>query len=357
MLVVVSVLVINFYPSFGKKPSTDDQKAYENSTHYSNGKFSNIAQIKEDFTFSDYRAMISKAIKGTERKSPESTLPVKRWNKEELENIDNKQTTAIWYGHSSFLVKMDNKNILLDPMFSDYPAPVPYLMTKRFAQVPIEVSDLPEIDVVVLSHDHYDHLDYQSILDIKNKTKLFLVPLGVGSHLKSWGVNKDKIIELDWNQSKNIGGINFVCTPSQHFSGRGFSDKMSTLWSSWVIQGSKKLFFSGDSGYFDGFKEIGNAYGPFDVCFMECGQYDTLWSEIHMFPEETGQAHLDLKGDKLVPIHWGGFALANHAWDDSIERLKAFSLAQNITLETPTIGQPIIIGGDNPTSSWWENLK
>lgn len=252
---------------------------------------------------------------------------------------------------------MDGLNILIDPMFGDYPSPLPYLTGKRFNDtLPIAVTDLPQIDVIILSHDHYDHLDYNSILELKEKTKRFLVPLGLRSHLESWGVDSKKITELDWFGDQKIGNITFRCTPAQHFSGRGISDKMSTLWCSWVISGKQNIYFSGDSGYFDGFKEIGEKFGPFDACLMECGQYDSLWSDIHMFPEQTGQAHLDLNGKTLIPIHWGGFTLANHDWDDSILRLSKFCKTNNITLATPKIGEAILIGENTDYDSWWNNV-
>ena len=161
-------------------------------------------------------------------------------------------------------------------------------------------------------------------------------------------------MEMDWYDSVQYDGITYRCTPSQHFSGRALTDKLHTLWASWVIEGEYKIYFSGDSGYFDEFKTIGEKYGPFDVCLMECGQYDPMWHDIHMYPEETGQAHLDLKGKTLIPIHWGGFSLALHDWDDSINRLEKFCEKNNIDLATPKIGQPIVIGQQVKYTDWWK---
>ena len=355
LLALTVVLIVNFLPSFGDKPSGNRLKTIKNSEQYKVDKFSNSSKIKEDFTFEEYRKMFAKMFKGNPKSSPGHPLPFQKWTKEEVDNIQDSTTTAVWYGHSSFYLKMNGKNILIDPMFGDYPSPLPYLTKKRFNDtLPIAIADLPQIDVIILSHDHYDHLDYNSILELKGKTKCFLVPLGVGSHLESWGVDKNKIIELDWWQNQTIDDITFRCTPSQHFSGRGLTDKQSTLWSSWVIEGKQKIYFSGDSGYFGGFKEIGKKYGPFDVCLMECGQYDSLWPDIHMFPEQTGQAHLDLQGKTLIPIHWGGFTLAMHDWDDSVIRLQKFCASNAIDLATPMIGEPIHIGRKSDFTYWWK---
>lgn len=356
LFAILVVLVVNFYPSFGGKPSEISISEMEKALNYKNGKFTNLQEVKEDFSWDDYKKMFRKMIKGNPNKKPKQSLPVVKWTKEQLKELKNEETTAVWYGHSTFYLKMNGKNILIDPMFGDYPAPVPYIINKRFNyELPIAIADLPAIDVVLLSHDHYDHLDYGSIKKIKDKTKQFIVPLGVGGHLEKWGVAKEKITELYWHESLKVNDVLFTATPAQHFSGRGLTDKMATLWSSWVITGKHNIYFSGDSGYFDGFKKIGETYGPFDVTMMECGQYDELWDDIHMFPEQTAQAHLDVKGNMLIPIHWGGFTLANHDWNNPIKRLAKTCKEKNINLATPIIGEKINIGGNQQFSDWWKN--
>ena len=194
-------------------------------------------------------------------------------------------------------------------------------------------------------------------MKLKEKTSRFLVPVGLGAHLRHWGVDADKIDEFYWYESKNIGPITYRCTPAQHFSGRGISDKMSTLWASWVIEGKHKIFFSGDSGYFEEFSKIGEKYGPFDACVMECGQYDELWDAIHMFPEETVRAHLDLRGDLLIPIHWGAFSISLHDWNDPVKRVFRASEEKGVNLATPVIGEPIHIGEEQTFSTWWKNIN
>lgn len=358
-LTAIAWLIIKYTPAFGARPQGARLERIKEAKTYVDDTFINTSNVKLDFSFDDYKKGISKMIKGSPRKRPSTTLPVDQWTKEEVNELQDSATTAVWYGHSSFYLKMNSKNILLDPMFSDYPSPVPHLTGKRYYNsdsIPISIQNLPEIDIIVYSHDHYDHLDYHTVIQLKEKTKQFLVPLGVGAHLEKWGVSRNKITELYWNEDTHIEGIHFTCTPSQHFSGRGFTDRAKTLWCSWVIDGDKKIFFSGDSGYFDGFKKIGDEHGPFDICFMECGQYDSLWSDIHMFPEETTQAHIDLKGKTLVPIHWGAFALANHDWDNSINRVSTASEELGIDIKTPRIGEPIIIGHEQSFDQWWKQI-
>ncbi|NJB72671.1 L-ascorbate metabolism protein UlaG (beta-lactamase superfamily) [Saonia flava] len=355
MLGLITVLFVNFHPVFGGESKGEILEKMKETPNYSNGKFTNLYPTKNDFSWDDYKKIFGKMFKGNPNKKPSKSLPVIKWDKSQLDELRDSETSLVWYGHSAFYLKMNGKNILIDPMFGDYPSPVPYIMPKRFNDtLPIAIEDLPEIDIIIFSHDHYDHLDYGSIKRLKGKTKKFIVPLGLGAHLKKWGVEESKISELYWEDSITVADITFTCTPAQHFSGRGLLDKMSTLWCSWVIDGKHKLFFSGDSGYFEGFKKIGKEHGPFDVCMMECGQYDELWKDIHMMPEETAQAHLDLKGNMLIPIHWGGFTLSNHDWDDPVQRLYKASMEKNINLSTPIIGEKIIVGKEQQFSDWWK---
>ena len=229
---------------------------------------------------------------------------------------------------------------------------------KRFSkELPIAIEKLPKIDAIVISHDHYDHLDYESIKKLKHKVDRFFVPLGLANHLLKWEVEKEKITELDWWQEANFENLKFISTPSQHFSGRGLTDRDKTLWCSWVIQSEKeKIFFSGDSGYGSHFKEIGDKYGPFDFAMMECGQYNELWQEIHMFPEQTAQAGIDVKAKKLMPIHWGSFKLAQHAWTEPVERVVKKAEELNLKLIIPEIGKSTILEDSTFNySKWWKN--
>jgi L-ascorbate metabolism protein UlaG (beta-lactamase superfamily) len=209
---------------------------------------------------------------------------------------------------------------------------------------------------VIISHDHYDHLNKYSVQHLYPKTNKFIVPMGVGDLIAKWGVSPYKIVELDWWQEYNLDEqLMFAATPVQHFSGRGLSDRNKTLWSSWVIKTPKRrLFFSGDSGYFDGFKQIGEMYGPFDMTFIECGAYNQAWAQVHMFPEETVQAHVDLKGKVLHPIHWGTFNLAIHAWYEPLERLTAAARARQLGIAIPQVGETTRYGDYLPVARWWQ---
>jgi L-ascorbate metabolism protein UlaG (beta-lactamase superfamily) len=228
--------------------------------------------------------------------------------------------------------------------------------SKRYSvTLPIEPEHLPPIDAVILSHDHYDHLDYHSIQKLKDKVGKFIVPFGVGSHLVRWGVHPAKISEYDWWSELELDGLKLVCTPARHFSGRSLFNRDSTLWCSWVIMGQQtRIFYGGDSGYAPHFKEIGEKYGPFDLTFMECGQYDERWPAIHMMPEETVQAHIDVLGKLMIPIHWSAFTMALHDWTDPIERVTKAAKERNVNISTPRIGEAVNVGSaEYPASVWW----
>jgi L-ascorbate metabolism protein UlaG (beta-lactamase superfamily) len=260
-----------------------------------------------------------------------------------------------WFGHSAVLLEIDSVKIFIDPMLGLHAGPVPLISPKRYnEELPIAIEKLPFIDIVLISHDHYDHLDYGSILKLKDKVGKFFVPLGVGAHLRAWGVKPELITELNWWQEAQHNSFTFICAPARHFSGRGFTNNL-TLWSSWIIKSSREqLYFSGDSGYGPHFKEIGEKYGPMDFVMMECGQYNERWASIHMMPEETVQATLDVQGKVLLPIHWGAFTLAMHGWDDPINRVTAAAQRLNVPIRTPKIGQMILPLDDTASDlRWW----
>jgi L-ascorbate metabolism protein UlaG (beta-lactamase superfamily) len=293
-------------------------------------------------------------IKGNPKRKPAGPIPVD--SLELLPLRDDTAAKAVWFGHSAVLLELEGKRVLLDPMFAQSPSPFPLIGGKRFSRVlPIAPEKLPPIDVVILSHDHYDHLDYQSIRRLAGKAGLFCVPAGVGSRLKKWGVDPGKIREFSWWQEDDYAGLTLACTPAQHFSGRGLFDRNKTLWCSWVIKGrGESVFFSGDGGYGPHFAKIGEKYGPFDLTLLECGQYDRRWADIHMLPEQTVEAHIAVNGKLLLPIHWAAFSLAFHDWTDPIERVLKAAQARNVSITTPRIGEVVEVGGgEYPTSTWW----
>ncbi|GAA5221921.1 MBL fold metallo-hydrolase [Membranihabitans marinus] len=347
----------NFYPSFGGDVLIERQNRYQKSQQFKEGIFYNInTSAPQDLSFSETMGLAYKFFTAkVPNDRPKKDLKANKIDSAAVAQYQGK-ARLIWYGHSSFLLQMDGKNMLIDPMFSEVAAPHPWLGSKRFnSEFPLEVEKLPQIDAVIFSHDHYDHLDYQSVLKLKNKTLRFIVPLGVGVHLEAWGVSSNKIIEMDWWEETQIDSLKFVCTPAQHFSGRKLNNRQSTLWSSWVIQSAtENIYFSGDSGYAPFFSEIGEKYGPFDIALLECGQYNELWPDVHMMPEETAQAGLDLKANKIMPIHWAGFKLAFHTWTDPIERILAKAKELNIQVINPEIGHEIIVKDSTQTfAEWW----
>ena len=356
LFIVVYFLFTSFYPSFGGDVSKERKITYQKSQQYKDGKFNNTLPVPKDLSFSEtlslaYKFFTTKVPNGR----PNKDIKAHKIDSASVANY-NKDTRLIWYGHSSFLLQIDKKNILLDPMLGKVAAPHPLLGGNRFNKdFPLPLEKLTHIDAVLFSHDHYDHLDYETILKIKDKTKHFYVPLGVGAHLEAWGVPTNKITELDWWQDITLESLTFVCTPAQHFSGRKLNNNQSTLWSSWVIQSKEdNIYFSGDSGYAPHFKEIGEKYGPFDIALMECGQYNQMWADIHMMPEETAQAGLDVKAKKIMPIHWAGFKLALHDWTDPITRVKAKANELNLEVITPEIGEEILVKNNSNTYlDWW----
>jgi len=268
---------------------------------------------------------------------------------------DLTETEIIWFGHSSYLVKINGYRILVDPVFSKTPSPFSFIGSKAFPGTDfVQAKDFKNIDVLLITHDHYDHLDYQSILQIEPNTSLIVTSLGVGSHLERWGIAPSKIKELCWNQGAEIlNGLKLTALPARHFTGRKFK-RNQTLWSAFAMESTHaKLFIGGDSGYDTHFVEIGDKYGPFDLALLECGQYNEYWPFIHMFPEQTVQAAIDLKATVLMPVHWGKFSLAMHPWDEPIKRVFEEANAKSVNVTTPMLGETVQLKKSYPKVKWW----
>jgi len=270
-----------------------------------------------------------------------------------------------WLGHSSFLMQMDGVRILLDPVFSDNVSPVPLFGIRRFQkESPVNAEILPFIDVVFISHSHYDHLNRQTIHELKDKVGFFFTPPGVGDILRGWGIDPSKVREYEWWQEGVIKGLSgsalrFACTPAYHFSGRSPFDWNETLWASWVFMGAtQRVYYSGDTGYDLHFKQIGHHYGPFDLVIMENGQYNVHWPSSHITPEDGVKAHLELKGKYLLPMHWATFSLSSHTWQEPGERISKEAAAKGVKLLTPRVGQTLSIGKEEPkTEAWWKTFE
>jgi len=349
----IIVFFIFSLPQFGQAPKGKDKIRISKSKNFINKQFQNIGGIELQMSLSKARELFRQKKENKKTLAPDKGSKIQYRKKEDFQSSST-TTRVTWLGHSAFLLEIEGYKFLLDPMLAQSAAPFSF-MVKRFNPIPIEISELPKIDAVIYSHDHYDHLDHRTVIQLKDKVDRFFTPLGVGSHLKKWGVAENKITELDWWNEQSFNGITLTCTPAQHFSGRTFGTKSSTLWCSWVIKSkTSSLFFNGDSGYFEGFKEIGDKYGPFDLCMLECGQYNKLWPEIHMTPEETVQANIDLKGALLMPIHWGTFTLSSHGWTESIERVSAAAKKAHVPLTTQMIGEITTLSEVPPNSTWWK---
>jgi len=321
----------------------------ESSPQFKNGNFNDEGRTP-NMSLKEYAATTWDFLFTRNARTPKTKLPFKPVNLSHFNNPESGQLNVTWLGHSSLMINIDVYKVLTDPVFEKS---VSVFGPTRFnGDVPLDILQVPPIDVVIISHDHYDHLNKYSVQRLNENTKIFIVPLAVGARVAEWGVPKDKIVELDWWEEFRFDqNLMVAATPAEHFSGRGFTDRNNTLWASWVIMTPfHKLFFSGDSGYFDGFKQIGAKYGPFDMTFIECGAYSESWPQVHMFPEETVQAHLDLKGFVLHPIHWATFNLTLHPWYEPMVRLAAAADTAKVKIATPIVGETTVYGKTIPTA-------
>lgn len=319
------------------------------------GRFRNPVRMHKMGFFKSLGIMLRFAFDKPKDTVPSLPIPVHAITQQQLLAAPDRSLFRL--GHSTVLLKLNGQFWLTDPVFSERASPVQWAGPQRFHQPPISIEDLPPITGVILSHDHYDHLDYAAIKQLAGKTEHFITPLGVGDRLIGWGVPKSKVQQLSWWQTALVAGVKLVATPAQHFSGRSLSDRNKTLWASFVIEDRDvRLFFSGDSGYFDGFKEIGRRYGPFDLTLVETGAYDPQWPDVHMQPEESLQAHIDLRGQVLLPIHNGTFDLSLHAWHDPFARITELAAERRLPIATPEIGAPLDILQPHADTKWWEPL-
>ncbi|MFO0582168.1 MAG: MBL fold metallo-hydrolase [Anaeromyxobacter sp.] len=259
-----------------------------------------------------------------------------------------------WIGHATALVELDGARVLTDPVFSDRCSPSTLVGPKRFQAPPIALDALPPIDLVVVSHDHFDHLDMATVKALAARGSRFAVPLGVGAHLEAWGVPAGQVAELDWEESATVGPLTVTATPARHYSGRNPLRRDGTLWSSWVVAGpAHRFFFSGDSGYFDGFARIGEKHGPFDLTLVKIGACDRTWQQIHMSPAEAVRVHQDVRGKVLVPVHWGTFNLAFHAWNAPADEVAEAASRAGVTLVVPRLGALVEPASPPPLDPWW----
>ncbi|MBQ9908178.1 MAG: MBL fold metallo-hydrolase, partial [Treponema sp.] len=358
VIAVVSLFAFVFlkaWKPFGGKASKADRKNYaERAANFDGKKFHN----EEDFSaVMDKNAAPDPLTFSKRQPRPDFEFPTKMpdYLSDPGNRLSLEEFRVTWFGHSSLLLQMHGMNILIDPVFSEMISPVSWVGSKRFSHPPVSVAQLPEIDILILSHDHYDHLDYDVICEIDPKVKQYIVPLGVENHLKRWKVKAEKITNMAWWEETEINGLTIACTPAQHFSGRKLVDNMTTLWCSWVLKDDyHKIFENGDSGFAPHFEKIHEKYGDFDFALMECGQYDVQWPKVHMFPEQSAHAAKVLGAKVVQPIHWGAIVLSRHGWDDPVERFLLAAEKENLTVITPYIGQTARL--ETPSlfmERWW----
>ena len=289
-------------------------------------------------------------------REPLKPLPILSLDKEAFLSPSEK-AKMIWYGHSVVLMRVGGKTILIDPMLGPDASPIAPMSVKRFSKNSLDlVDDFPEIDILLMTHDHYDHVDLASFEKLQPKVKKYVTTLGTGRHYEDWGVAKQDITEMDWWDTLEIEGLTIHCTPFRHFAGRGGNNRAKSFWGGWVIQSEKEnIYFSGDGGYGGRFKEVGEKLGPFDFGFMECGQYNDLWRDIHMHPEESVQAGIDAKVTNMMPVHWAGFALAMHHWKEPADRFVSATKKEGVSYTTPMIGEVFTLDSKSK-DKWWDEF-
>ena len=339
------------FASFGKDPSGKELEKIKQSPNYRDGQFNNAEPTQ---TFAE-DASILKTLWHFLNK-PKSSRPPKPlpFVKTDLKSDISNKPVLVWFGHSSYFIRINGVNMLVDPVLNNYAAPFSF-MNKAFAGTDIySVNDMPAIDILLITHDHYDHLDYETIIKLRSKVKHVYTSLGVASHLAYWGYDKEMITELDWWQSVALpNNMQLTAAPARHFSGRSVK-RFTTLWSSFVLSTNEyKIYIGADSGYGGHFKQIGAQFGPFDLAILENGQYNKDWPQIHMFPEEAVQAGIEIGAKVLMPVHWAKFDIALHPWDDPIKRFTTAAKEKVVLITTPLIGEPVVVDGVYPCSEWW----
>lgn len=356
LLLAVSIYFYIRLPKFGKAPSGKRLERLQQSPNYKEGKFQNF-HYTPDLTkgYSMPGILFDMLFKNHPRRKPIDSIPS---IKTDLVNLPIDSNVLVWFGHSSYFMQIEGKRFLVDPVFSGNASPLPGT-TKSFKGADIySVADLPNIDYLVISHDHYDHLDYETIIALKEKVGKVVCGLGVGEHFEYWGYAPEKLIEKDWHEEIDLGdGFVLNTVPGRHFSGRGFN-RNNTLWTSYVLETSKsKIFIGGDSGYDTHFKEIGNKFGPIDLAILENGQYNVAWQAIHTLPHETVQAAKDLKAKRFFPVHSSKFMLAMHQWDDPLNDVSKINNGA-IPMVTPMIGEVVNLNDEHQKfKQWWKGIE
>jgi L-ascorbate metabolism protein UlaG (beta-lactamase superfamily) len=351
--------------SFGAPRPTGERLArIQRSPQFENGAFQNPQTARLGPSGSRtalLRALLDRAGRG--RRAPTGQIPVHPSTLADLAGSPAGGLRVTWMGHAGVLAEIDGHRVLFDPVWGERCSPFPFAGPRRLHPAPLPLGDLGAVDVVVISHDHYDHLDMPTIRQLAGTDTVFAVPLGVGAHLEHWGVPEDRLRELDWHETAKVGGLTLTATPARHFCGRALRNPQHTLWASWSVAGPEhRIYHSGDTGYFTGFREIGERHGPFDLTMIQMGAYDEeFWPDIHMTPAQGMTAHLDLQGGSphgvLLPIHWGTFNLALHPWAEPAEWIRDAAARTGQTVAFPKPGEPFEPDGTVPDEPWWRAVS
>ncbi|WP_409468207.1 MBL fold metallo-hydrolase [Streptomyces sp. HC307] len=364
--------------AFGADPSGERMARIRRSPYFKDGVFQNPggpSRTRPSGSPLDFAKKYFDKEDRT-RRSPKGAVPVHATTLADLAKPPATGLRLTWMGHSSVLAEIDGQRVLFDLVWGERCSPFAFAGPKRLHPVPVPLAALGPVDVVVISHDHYDHLDMPTIKALAGTDTLFAVPLGVGAHLEHWGVSAERLRELEWHETTRVGGLTLTATPARHFCGRGLRSTQHTLWASWVVAGDEhRIFHSGDTGYFEGFRDIGADYGPFDATMIQLGAYSDFWPknhtdctplpgawpDIHMSPAQGVQAHLDLQGGGpggvLLPIHWGTFNLALHAWAEPGEWTKDAAEEVGQAVAFPRPGEPFEPAGRLPVEAWWRAVS
>lgn len=363
-IVVIAVVLVastGWLDALGAAPMGERLARIQRSPNYRDGAFRNPAATSIGTSGTTWQTM-RRWLGGSEQRTPPGPLPVVTLGRADFERPPASGLRATWLGHATVLVEIDGARLLFDPVWARRASPSSLVGPARFHPPPLALEELPPLDAIVASHDHYDHLDRGVVRALARSAAQsrarFVVPLGVGAHLERWGVAPERITELDWAESTPVGPLTLTATPARHFSGRGLGDRNHTLWASWSVAGPRhRVFHSGDTGPFPGFAAIGAAHGPFDLTLVKIGAYGETWPDIHVTPEQAVAAHRELRGDVLLPIHWGTFNLAFHAWDEPAERVVAAAAASSTRLVMPRPGESIEPAAAPVVELWWRGVR
>lgn len=355
-VLVAAIIIFTRQPPFGRAPQGQRLERIESSPNYKNGQFQNLEDTPDLAEGANMVSVVwSFIFNKTPHQVPVDPIPS---IKTDLHQLDAAADVLIWFGHSSYFMQTAGKKFLVDPVFNGHASPVSFT-TKSFPGTKeYHVEDMPNIDYLINTHDHWDHLDYNTVKQLQPKVARVICPLGVGAHLEYWGYPAEKIVELDWHESTSLSdGFTLRATPARHFSGRGFK-RNGTLWASFVLNTpTQRIFIGGDSGYGTHFSQIGQQYGPFDLAILENGQYHPNWIYIHTLPEQVLLAAQDLRAKRILPVHNSKFSLAMHAWDDPLIEVTEANTETNLPLLTPMIGQPVYLQDTTQTfTKWWEQM-